>query len=82
MWVYKFIDKETRTQVPSLGTFILTNHDSIKFWLENTSEPVPDRLGFSLRLLRWLISVCILFLIIYSLIAPQGEFFEAECNKR
>lgn len=38
MWLYKFIHKDSRTQVPSFSTFLLGNHDSIKMWLENVSE--------------------------------------------
>ena len=82
MWLYKFIDKETRTQVPTFWTFVRTNHDSVKMWLENTSEPVGLRLSFSLRLLHWLISICILFLFVYALIDPDGGYFEKECDKR
>ena len=82
MWVYKFVDKKTRTQVPGFWTFVRSNHDSIKMWLENTSEPTNIRLGFSLRVLRWLISVCILFLFVFALIDPDGGYFEQECDKR
>ena len=50
MWVYKFADKETRQQVPTWKTFIRSNHDSIKMWLENTTEIVAWRVHFGLRL--------------------------------
>ena len=82
MWVYKFIDKESRAQVPTYWTFLRTNQDTIKMWLENTTVPVQDRIGFSLRVIRWIVSTCILFLFIYALIDPQGSYFESECNKR
>ena len=82
MWVYKYIDKQTRTQVPSYWTFMRSNQDLIKMWLENTTIPVADRIGFSLRLIRWIVSICILFLFVDALIAPEGSYFESECNKR
>ena len=51
-------------------------------WLENTSQPVELRQSFSLRLLQWLISVCILFLFVYALIEPAGSYYQEECEKR
>ena len=51
MWLFKFVDKETRTQVPSYKTFIRSKQDTIKMWLENTSQPVELRQSFSLRFL-------------------------------
>ena len=82
MWVYKFIDKKTRYQVPTYWTFLRSNQDSVKMWLENTTVPVSDRVGFSLRVIRWFVSTCILFLLIFSLIGPEGSYFEKECDKR
>ena len=82
MWIYKFIDKEARTQVPTFWTFIVSNHDTMKMWVENTAEPVENRLGFSLRLLRWVITTCILFLFVHVMINPNGEYYEKECEKR
>ena len=82
MWVYKFVDKETRTQVPTFGTFLRANHDTVHMWLENTTEPMEVRLSFTLRLIQWITSVCILFLFVHALIAPEGLYFEEQCEKR
>lgn len=82
MWLYKFIHKTTRTQVPSFSTFLLGNHDSIKMWLENVAEAPSERMSFSLRFLRWLISICLLYLFIYALISPEGGYYQEECEKR
>ena len=82
MWVYKFINKETRTQVPSLWTFLRSNQETIKMWLENITEPIDLRIHFSLRVIRWLTSLCILFLFVYAMIAPQGRYYADECEKR
>lgn len=76
MWVYKFADKETRNQVPTLNTFLRGNQDTIKMWLENTTETVAWRVHFSLRLLHWLVSVCILFLTVYALVDPKGSYYQ------
>lgn len=82
MWLYKFLSKETRTQVPTYWTFLRSNHDTIKMWLENTTEPLNVRLGFSLRVIRWLVSFCLLFLILHVLINPQGSYYQKQCDKR
>lgn len=82
MWLYKFINKESRTQVPTFWTFLRSNHDTINMWLENTSEPLSLRVHFSLRVLRWITSLSILFLFVYALIGPQGSYYQKECKKR
>ena len=82
MWLYKYIDKGTRTQVPTFKTFLRENHDTVKMWLENTTEPEERRISFSLRVLRWLVSFCFLFLFVYALIDPQGGYYIQECDKR
>ena len=82
MWVYKFVNKETRTQVPTFWTFLRTNHETIKMWLENTTEVVEMRIHFALRVMRWLVSLCILFLFVYAMINPQGGYYKKECSKR
>ena len=82
MWLYKFIDKNTRTQVPSFSTFLNGNHDTIKMWLENVAEPPSQRMNFSLRFLRWIISICFLYLFVYVIIDPQGSYYQEECDKR
>ena len=82
MWLYKFINKESRTHVPTFWTFLRTNHDSIKMWLENTAEPLHLRIHFALRVIRWITSACILFLFVYAMIGPQGEYYMKECEKR
>ena len=82
MWVYKFIDSETRTQVPSFWTFLRSNHDLIRMWLENTSEPLSERLNFTLRVMKWITSVCILFLFVCFMINPQGDYYTEQCFKR
>lgn len=82
MWVYKFINKETRTQVPTYWTFLRSNHESVKMWLENTTELVEMRIHFALRVMRWLVSLCILFLFVYAMINPQGSYYKEECSKR
>ena len=82
MWVYKFIQKDSRTQVPSFWTFLRSNQDTIVMWLENTTEPINTRVHFSLRVLRWLTSMCILFMFVYAMIRPRGKYYTAECEKR
>lgn len=82
MWLFKFVDKETRTQVPTFKTFMRSNHDTIKMWLENTSQPLDIRQSFSLRVLQMLISICILFLFVHVLIQPEGSYYKQECDKR
>ena len=82
MWVYKFVNKETRTQVPSFWTFLVTNHETLKMWLENTSEKVELRIHFALRVIRWLTSLCILFLFVFAMISPQGSYYAEQCDKR
>ena len=76
MWVYKFVNKETRTQVPTFWTFLRTNHETIKMWLEDTTEVVEMRIHFALRVMRWLVSLCILFLFVYAMINPQGGYYK------
>ena len=49
MWVYKYSKKKTRQEVPKFWTFLKSNHDMLKFWLEDTSEDPNDRIPFSLR---------------------------------
>lgn len=73
MWLYNFLRKETRTNVPTFWTFLRSNHDTVKMWLENTSEPMAIRVSFSLRFIRWLIEVCILFLFVFAMIGPEGR---------
>ena len=34
MWAYRYINKETRLQVPTFKTFIKQNHDILKLWCE------------------------------------------------
>ena len=51
-------------------------------WLENTPEPLVKRVPFALRIFRWLVSFCILFLFVHALIAPEGKYYAKECNKR
>lgn len=68
--------------MPSYKTFLAGNHDTIKMWLENVSEPLQDRMNFSLRFLRWIISICLLYLFVYVLIDPEGSYYQQECDKR
>ena len=70
MWAYKFMKKETRLQVPSFSTFLKENHDLLKLWCEEVSEPLEDRIIFPLRILRFATYFFLLFLIVVALIDP------------
>lgn len=82
MWAQKFINKETRTQVPKLKTFLIQNHDLLKLWFEDQLESFEDRMIFPIRILRFVATTCILFIFVYLMIDPQDTFFAAECEKR
>jgi hypothetical protein len=62
--------------------FLIQNHDLLKLWIEDTLEPYSERMFFPLRILRFLSSVCILFIMVYVIIAPQDSYFAGECEKR
>jgi len=79
MWLYKYLDKQTRTQVPTFRNFIYSNHDTLSMWFENIYEAPNIRLPYGLRLIQWIIKFCILFLFLYALIAPEGSFYQHEC---
>jgi hypothetical protein len=44
-------------------------------WFENVYEAPNVRLSYGLRLMKWVIQLCILFLFLYVLIAPEGSFY-------
>lgn len=82
MWAQRFIKKETRTQVPTFRKFLMQNHDLLKLWFEDTLESPEDRMGFLLRILRFLATLCIMFIFVYVIISPRDLYYDQECNKR
>ncbi len=82
MWAYKFLKKETRLQVPSFWTFLRENHDILKLWCEEVTEPLEDRTIFPLRILRFTCYIFLLFLLVVGLIHPRDKYYKEECTKR
>ena len=82
MWVYKFSNERTRTQVPKFWTFLRQNHDLLKLWMEDVYEEVEDRFSFFLRVVRFITVQCMLFVIVFALMAPDDSYFQRECFKR
>lgn len=68
MWAYKFLQKETKLQVPRFKTFFYQNQDLLVLWYEDQNEPVEDRIPFSMRCLKYVAHMCILFAIMVALI--------------
>lgn len=54
---------------------MLQNHDLLKLWFEDQSEKVVNRLSFSLRVIKWIASLCILYIATYLLINPQNSYY-------
>ena len=75
MWAYRYINKETRLQVPTFKTFIKQNHDILKLWCEEIQEPMDERVNFTLRIFRFATYCFLLFLIVILLVAPQDLYY-------
>ena len=82
MWAYKIIRKETRSHVPKFGPFLRQNHDLLKFWYEEETEPLEDRTNFLLRFLRFSCYLLLLFLFVNVIINPKDSYYHSECGKR
>jgi hypothetical protein len=82
MWAYKYVHKDTKLEVPRFRTFFYQNQDLLKLWYEDESEPVEDRVSFSMRCLKYIAHLCILCIILFALISPEDAEFHKECYKR
>jgi hypothetical protein len=82
MWVYKYSQEKSRTQVPKFWTFLRQNHDVFKLWFEDVTEAIEDRISFPLRLIRFISTQCLLFIFIYIFIGPKDGYYQQECTKR
>lgn len=70
MWVYKIMRKDTRSQVPNFKIFLRQNHDLMKFWYEEESEQVEDRIIFLLRAIRFMCYLMLLYILVNLIISP------------
>ena len=82
MWVYKYSKKETRYHVPKYWTYLKENQDALKMWFEDMADDPKERIPFSLRVIQYFISVCILYVFVYAFINPQGEYYQENCQRR
>jgi len=53
MWAYKYLHKDSRTNVPKYWTFLKSNHDMLKLWFEDQTEPLNDRVSFPVRCIKF-----------------------------
>lgn len=82
MWAFKFKQDQTRGLVPSYKNFMRSNHSILKLWYEDVSEPIVDRMLFSLRCMRFLATTCILFIFTYLIIQPNDMYYQSQCHRR
>ena len=68
--------------MPTFSTFLKQNHDILKLWIEETHEPVEDRINFLLRILRFAFYFFLLFILVVAMVDPKDKFYSDECGKR
>lgn len=82
MWAYKFLQKDTKLQVPKFKTFVYQNQDLLKLWYEDESEPLEDRISFAMRCLKYGAQICMQMTILYAFINSRDLFYHKICNQR
>ena len=75
MWAFKFKNESSRSQVPSYGNFMASNHSLLKLWYEDVREPLADRIPFSLRCMRFCATISMLFIAVYLIIWPADLYY-------
>jgi hypothetical protein len=82
MWAYKFLQKDTKLDVPKFKTFVYQNQDLLKLWYEDEQERLEDRISFAMRCLKYGAHLCILLVILISLFNNSDESFDQICSRR
>ena len=82
MWAYKFINKDTRLNVPSFKTFFFENQELLQLWYEDETVEIEERVNFAMRLLRYCGHLFILFLVLVKVIGAQDHDFNYQCKQR
>ena len=82
MWAYKYIQKETKLEVPKFKVFLFQNQDLLKLWYEDESEPMEDRISFAMRFLKYSVELFMQLVILFVLLNSKDEEFQKVCSKR
>jgi hypothetical protein len=82
MWAYKFLQKETHTQVPYFQTFFFENQEMLNLWFESETESLEDRPPFYLRFLKYGTQLLMLLLVTVAVVGQEGTAFNRMCDRR
>lgn len=82
MWAYKFLNKDTRLQVPSFKTFMFQNQEWLQLWYEDETVELEDRVNFAMRCLRYSGHLFILFCVMIIMINSQDAENQNFCDRR
>lgn len=83
MWAYKYMQKETKLQVPSFKSFFYENQELLALWFENESEELlEDRPPFAMRCLKYLTQLSFLLVSVILLVDAKDMGYSQNCEKR
>lgn len=80
MWAYKFINRDTRLNVPTFKTFFFHNQELLQLWYEDESLELEDRVNFAMRCLRYSGHLFILFVVLVKVISAEDHTFHFQCR--
>ena len=83
MWLYRFIDPNTRGLVPHLSEFIKRYHDLTGLCLEQTYLPQEQRIGFIQRFFKFIFYLAVLLAFVY-IVPKYGDdiYYTDMCQRR
>lgn len=76
------VNKDSRYQVPKFWSHMVSSHDTIWMWEEETDIPIENRYPFCIRLTRFLVLQVILLSAVCFLLGNDIERYYFECQKR
>jgi len=83
MWLYRFIDPATRSNIPSLPDFLKWNHDITTICYDQTYLPQEERLTFLQRLFKFLFYLGVLLSFVYVMgDLGNDQYYTNMCKRR